>query len=270
MPSCFIAEMTSEQCSRAAGENAVVVIPMGSTELEGTHLPLGVDTIVAGGVAKRLTGIPGVFIGPTLPIGYSKWFLPFSGTISLETETLTRVLIEYVKSLLNAGFHRFVFLNAHRGNNACIEAAARTLTADHRIRIGMLSLWKLANDLCAIQDGIIEEGRFTHAGEIMTSTVMALKPDTVVYDRMHADQLKSWEKIEFNVQNSLGDIDFKGSVQTLYADIREITDNGIMGDPTGASAEKGEKIISRIANYSREFLKEFQRISMQGDRTETP
>jgi len=270
MTSCFIEEMTSDQCGRAVGENAVVVIPMGSTELAGAHLPLGVDTIVAGGVAKRLTGIPGVFIGPTLPIGYSKWFLPFFGTISLESETLTRVLTEYVKSLVTAGFRRFVFLNAHKGNNACIEAAARTLTADNGIRIGMLSIWKLANDLCAIQDGIVDEGRFTHAGEIMTATVMALKPDAVVNDRMRADQLKSWGQIEFKVQNSLGDIEFRGSVQTLYSDIREITDTGIMGDPTGASAEKGEKIVSRIASYTREFLKEFQKISVQGDRTETP
>ena len=85
MTSSFISEMTSEAFREAAGTDTVAVIPMGSTELEGPHLPLGVDTIAADGVAKRLNGEPGVLIGPTLSIGYSKWFLPFAGTISLET-----------------------------------------------------------------------------------------------------------------------------------------------------------------------------------------
>jgi len=262
MTSFYISEMTSEECRKASEENSVVVIPMGSTELEGNHLPLGVDTIVADGIARRLNGIPGVFIGPTLPIGYSKWFLPFSGTISLETETLIRVLVEYVESLFKAGFRRFVFLNAHRGNNPCIESAARLLTGRHGIRIGMLSVWKLANDLCAVQDGLIEEGRFTHAGEIMTSTIMALKPEAVVVERMQADHPRSLKESAFKVQNSLGNIAFGGSVQTLYQDIREITDSGTMGDPTSATAEKGEAIIARIAEYAGDFLKEFQKISL--------
>ena len=270
MTSIYISEMTSDECRRYAQEDAVVVIPMGSTELEGGHLPLGVDTIVAEGITRCLEKTGGVCIGPTLPIGYSKWFLPFAGTISLETETLIRVLVEYVESLLTSGFRRFVFLNAHRGNNSCIESAARTLTARHRLHIGMLSLWKLANDLCAIEDGIIEEGRFTHAGEIMTSVVMAFKPETVVTERMHADNPKSIKKSAFSLKNSLGDIAFRGSVQKLYLDIRDITDSGTMGDPTRASAEKGKRIVSRLADYAREFLKEFQTISLQGARPETP
>ena len=74
MTSSFIAEMTSGAFKKAAGADTVVVIPMGSTELEGSHLPLGVDTIMADGIARRLNAEPGVFIGPTLPIGYSIWF----------------------------------------------------------------------------------------------------------------------------------------------------------------------------------------------------
>lgn len=270
MSSIYISEMPSDECRRYAQEDAVVVIPMGSTELEGGHLPLGVDTIVAEGIARRLENIYGVCVGPTLPIGYSKWFLPFAGTISIETETLIRVLVEYVESLLVSGFRRFVILNAHKGNNSCIESAARTLTVSHRLQIGMLNLWKLANDLCAIEDGIIEEGRFTHAGEIMTSVVMALKPETVVIERMQADYPRAIKNSAFSVKNSLGDVAFKGSVQKLFLDIREITDSGTMGDPTNASAEKGEKIISRLVDYSREFIKELQKISIQGARPETP
>lgn len=269
MTSVYISDMTSDDCGAAAAEDAVVVIPMGSTELEGDHLPLGVDTIVADGIARRLNDVSGVCIGPTLPIGYSKWFMPFSGTITLETDTLIRVLIEYVESLLAAGFRRFVFLNAHRGNNACIESAARTLLSNHRIRVGMLSLWKLAHDLCAVKDRSIEEGCFTHAGEIMTSTVMALKPETVVNSRIRAGSVRSLKNSAFKVKNSLGEVAFGDSVQLFYQDIREVTDSGVMGNPTAASAEKGEAILARLTDYTRSYLMEFRKVALDWEKTET-
>lgn len=270
MTSLYLSEMTSGECRRIAEEDAVVVIPMGSMELEGRHLPLGVDTFVADGIVRHLKGVSGVCVGPTLPIGYSKWFLPFAGTITLETDTLIRVLIEYVESLISAGFRRFVFLNAHKGNNACIESASRSMIDRHRIKIGMLSVWKLAHELCAVKDGIIEEGRFTHAGEIMTSTVMALKPETVVDERMRGDAPRSMQDSAFKVINFLGEVSFKDSVQTVYQDIREITDSGTIGDPTSASVEKGEAIIARLSEYARAFLKEFRMLSLQEDPTEVP
>jgi creatinine amidohydrolase len=263
MTSSFIHEMTSEAFTKEAAADKVVVIPMGSTELEGSHLPLGVDTIVADGVARRLNGEPGVLIGPTLPIGYSKWFLPFAGTISLETETLIRVLTEYVESLMSAGIRRFVFLNAHKGNNACIESAARSLLAEHRLRMAMLSLWKLAHDLCAVKDRSIAEGRFTHAGEIMTSAVMALAPATVAGDRICAGTVKSPENSAFKVKNSLGETEFMDSVQVVFQDIRDVTDSGTLGDPTAASAEKGEVVVERIADYTRAFLQEFRKLPLE-------
>jgi creatinine amidohydrolase len=262
MGGSFMAEMTWEAFGKAVDSDPVAVIPMGSTELEGPHLPLGVDTIVAEGVARRLEGTGGVLIGPVLPIGYSKWFMPFPGTITLETETLVQVLKEYVSSLIRHGIRRFVFLNAHKGNNPCIESAARSLMADHPVRIAMLSIWKLAHDLSAVADQAIEEGRFTHAGEIMTSAVMALAPHTVISGRVVPEAVKSPPHSAFKVKNSLGETEFKGSVQTVYQDIRDVTDFGTMGDPTAASAAKGEAILDRIVDYARDFIVEFRKLTL--------
>lgn len=260
MPSSFIDQMTWEAFRDIAAADPVAVIPMGSTELEGPCLPLGVDTIMAEGVARRLNGTPGIVIGPSLPIGYSKWFMPFPGTISLETETLIRVLMDYTESLISHGLRRIVFLNAHKGNTPCIESAARRLVADHGIRVGMLSVWKLAHDLCAVRDGIIEEGRFSHAGEIMAAAMLALAPETVVADRLQSDFVKSPAGSAFSVKNSLGDTRFLDSVQTIYQDIRGVTDSGTMGNPTAASADKGESILSTIVDYARAFLQEFKKL----------
>lgn len=260
MNKTFIASMTWEEFRDNVNSTTVIVVPVGSTELEGTHLPLGVDTIMADGVAAKLAGEPGVLIGPTLPIGYSKWFNPFPGTISLEHDTLTRVFLEYCTCLIDNGVKRIVFLNSHRGNNSCIEVAARTLIMERKVRIGMLSIWKLANDLTSKESGMIKEGKFTHAGEIMTSTIMALKPDNVDIDKMAKDSVKSPSKSQFKVKNSLGDTEFQGCVQTIYQDIKDITDTGVMGDPTAASAEKGESILNLITDYARAFIQEFRNL----------
>ncbi len=262
MRKTIVENMTWEEFRDQVDDAAVMVIPMGSTELEGSHLPLGVDTIMAAGLARRIEGEDGVLIGPALPIGYSKWFLPFPGTISLEAETLTNVLVDYCTSLISHGIRRIVFLNSHRGNNACVEAAARTLISGHRVRIGMLSVWKLANDLAAAKHQLIDEGHFTHAGEIMTSAVMALKPHSVDTARIRKDSLRSPDNSPFRVINSLGETEYKGSVQTIYQDIREITETGIMGDPTSASAEKGEAILELLTDYTKSFLQEFRKLTL--------
>jgi creatinine amidohydrolase len=262
MDKTFLAGMTWEEFRDNVNSGTVFVVPVGSTELEGTHLPLGVDTIMADGVAAKLAGEPGVLIGPTLPIGYSKWFNPFPGTISLEHDTLTRVFLEYCTCLINHGIKRIVFLNSHRGNNSCIEATARTLIMEKNVRIGMLSIWKLANDLTA-GSGLIKEGKFKHAGEIMTSVILALRPEAVVTSKIMPDSVKSPEGSAFDVKNSLGETGFQGSIQTVYQDIRDVTDTGIMGDPTAASAEKGEAILKLITDYARSFLQEFRHFPIE-------
>ncbi|HBF43366.1 MAG TPA: hypothetical protein DDW42_06995 [Desulfobacteraceae bacterium] len=257
-----VLEMTWEEFRDAVDSKTVMVIPMGSTELEGPHLPLGVDTIVAEGVSRTLAEEEGVLIGPLLPIGYSKWFNPFPGTISLEQETLTRVLHEYCTCLINHGIRRLVFLNSHRGNNSSIETAARSLIMEHGVRIGMLSVWKLTNDLTA-GSGLIKEGKLAHAGEIMTSLILALKPGAVVTGKLKPDSVKSPEGSNFKVKNSLGETEFRDSIQIFYQDIRDVTDTGTMGDPTAASAEKGEKILNLVSDYVKAFLQEFRSLPIE-------
>jgi creatinine amidohydrolase len=259
MKKSHILEMTWEEFRDSVNSKTVVVIPMGSTELEGLHLPLGVDTIVAEGIARNLAGEEGVLIGPLLPIGYSKWFSPFPGTLSLEHGTLTRLLLEYCTCLINHGVKRLVFLNSHRGNNASVEVVSHQLIMAHQVRVGMLGIWKLANDLTA-GSGLIKEGMFKHAGEIMTSVILALKPETVVTGKIMSDTVKSPKGSAFEVKNSLGETGFKGSIQTIYQDIRDVSDTGIMGDPTAASAEKGETVLRMITDYARSFLQEFRNL----------
>lgn len=258
-PKSFLMDMTWQEFKQAVGPRTVAVIPLGSAELEGTHLPVGVDTIAAEGLAQRLAGLENVIIAPTIPIGYSKWFLPYPGTISLEQGTLVSLLRDYCRSLIRHGIGRIVFLNSHRGNDAAIEVTAHSLIDAHQTKVGMINLWKLANDLIQGKD-LIAEGRFTHAGEIMTSVIMALRPETVVRREIKADKVKSPAGSAFRCRNSLGDAELNGAVQTVYRDIRDITDTGIMGDPSAASAEKGQRVLELLAAYTRQYLSEFAKL----------
>jgi len=262
MATKMIDRMTWEDFQDNCESKTVAVIPLGSVELEGPHLPLGVDTIAAHALSERLDGMPGVLVGPTLPIGYSKWFMPFAGTISLEMETLIRVLDEYARSLIAHGVKRLLFFNAHRGNNAAIEAVARTLIAERKASVAMINIWKLVGDLAAKPENQIEERRFTHAGEAMTSVIMALAPEAVVAKKIAADKPKSPLASAFKVKNSVGDAEFQGSVQVLFQDLRHITESGTMGDPSGASPEKGHILTEKIVAYTRAFIQEFQKLSL--------
>jgi creatinine amidohydrolase len=262
MKTGIMTRMTREDFRNAIDAETVAVIPIGSVELEGPHLPMGVDTIAARDLSERLDGVPGVLVGPALPIGYSKWFMPFAGTISLEMETLTRVLDEYARSLIAHGVKRLLFFNAHRGNNAAVEAVARTLIAEKKACVAMINVWKLVNDLAAAPENRIKERRFTHAGEAMTSVIMALAPETVAVAKIAAGRPKSPPGSAFNVKNSLGETEFQGSVQILFQDLRHITESGTMGDPSAASPEKGRHLTERIVDYTKAFIRELQQLPL--------
>ncbi len=259
MHKAYLMDMTWREFQEAVTPDTVVLIPLGSAELEGPHLPVGVDSIAAEGVTAGLAGVEGVIIGPCLPIGYSKWFLPYPGTISLEQDTLVRLLRDYCHSLVRHGVRRLVFLNSHRGNNAAVETVAHGLIDSHGVKVGMLSVWKLANDLTAGK-GLVAEGGFRHGGEIMTSLVLALRPHSVDRGEIKPGQVKQEQESKFSFKNSLGDAEFNGVVQTVFRDIRQVTDTGVMGDPSAASADKGKAILDMVVAYARQYLAEFRRL----------
>ncbi len=261
IPNSFIIGMSTEAFESSAADGAVVIIPIGSVELEGPHLPLGGDTIVAEGISKEVSEELGVMIGPVIPVGYSKWFEPFSGTISIENETLCRFIHDYCRSLIRHGVRRIIFFNAHRGNNAAIEIVSHKLINEAGVRVGMVSLWKLAEDLVR-GTGIISEEKFTHAGELMTSLILALHPETVVSEKIFKGKIQQYKDSSFEVKNTVGDVMYGNSLQKVYQDIREVTDTGVLGDPTLASAEKGQKIIELIKVYLKNFINEFKKLAI--------
>ena len=236
-------------------ENTIILIPLGSTEQEGTHLPIGVDTYVAEAIAQAVAKETGSLVCPALPVGYSEWFLEFPGTISLKIETFTQVLREYISSLIHHGFKKFIFVNGHRGNSPAVDVVSREFIMSHEVQIAMVEIWKIANSL-AKDIPKLKENVFKHAGELMTSVMLYLHPDTVNMKRAKIEYIKS-NKPHFTVKSTLGPAEFKGVEITLYDKAKSLTESGIMGDPLSATPEKGKIIVNTITSYLVEMINNF-------------
>lgn len=180
-----------EQWTRAEaaerGGGTVVVLPVGSLEQHGPHLPLGTDTILAEHIARQAVdqvwereGVPCV-VAPAFAYGCSHHHLPFGGTASMETEHLLGALRDVVGSLLVSGFGGVFLLNGHGGNQEVVDLAARDVGLSHQSYVAAGSYFHMARPaLLADADVVGNLGELPgHAGSFETSLMLAVQPELV-------------------------------------------------------------------------------------------
>ncbi|WP_134322161.1 mycofactocin biosynthesis peptidyl-dipeptidase MftE [Cumulibacter soli] len=193
-----------------------LVVPLGATEQHGPHLPLGTDTIVAEYVARRLVdNRAGLVLAPAIAIGASGEHAGFAGTLSIGSEALTAVLVEIVRDATR-DYRRVILVNAHGGNAAAIAAAQRVCDYEKR---------PLTALYCAFP------GADAHAGRTETSVMLAINPDLV--DISVAEQGNTTPVRELLPAMRSGGV-------------RAVSPNGILGDPTGATAEEGKDLLDGL------------------------
>jgi creatinine amidohydrolase len=237
-----------------AGETApglVAIQPIGAIEHHGPHLPLITDALVAQAVAEAVVeaapDLPLVVL-PVLSYALSSEHLWAPGTISLSAETLLKVLDDVGASLARAGIKRLVFLNGHGGNSALLRVACREL----RVRHGLLTF--LAHPSLPVDQGgearEAEKGYAVHGSSDETSMVMHLRPDLVdlsLAERSLPDWLDEFHQVGF------------GSDVTFAWTSEDVMPSGVIGDPTGASAEVGkllfEAAVERLAGAMAEVTR---------------
>ena len=230
-----LAEMTWLEVSSAVAAGATtVILPLGSTEQHGPHLPLGTDMIRAEALADRLAAnLPEALVAPPLPIGCSDEHAGFPGLLSLDAETLASVIVDCARRLVAWGVERLVLLSAHGGNGRALALATERL----RRELPELRVW-VPDDLLFIaeavlaearRDGIFPEVLGLHAGEGETSEILCLRPDLV--------------RLEHAAPGYTGDM------QSIIPKLREagllpVTPNGVLGDPTCAQSVRGERYLN--------------------------
>ncbi len=216
------------------------VVAVGSTEQHGPHLPAMTDTRIGDAMAHRVALKMGDALqARTIPVGISDHHLAFGATVSLKPETLMLIVRDYVDSLVRDGFRRVVFLPSHGGNFEPVARAiedARKAHPDMDIT-GYTDLLAFMGFLSRVsaEFGISEEESGGHAGENETSLMMALEPELVTRDRLAPGYLGPTGEREIRI--------------VLEKGMPALTQNGVMGDPRKASAEKGEVYLEKLADF---------------------
>jgi creatinine amidohydrolase len=172
-----LAELTREQL--ATRTQAVLVIPLGSTEQHGPHLPMGTDTLLAGEVAEAATVEAGarvdLVLAPSLAYGVSGHHV-FAGAASVRPATYQQMVSEILGSLAESGFSRFFLLNGHGGNHDSLNVVAKSAALDIGVSVALCSYW---NTLAGTQPDPHTFELPGHAGMFETSLVLALRPELV-------------------------------------------------------------------------------------------
>lgn len=224
----------------ALSREMVVLIPTGSLEQHGPHLPLFTDSLVATAVAEALeAALPSdILLTPTLWLGASAHHLRFPGTLSASFETYEAAIIDVVESLLPHGFHKFYVVNGHGGNTSPNDVAIRKLKLRYpESTFGHANYYAFATSATAeALEGPLKGMR--HACEAEASLMMHLHPDLVRMDKLRNDGL-------------VPDPPLQGIVHHFD----EITEQGSFGDATLGTAEKGRKIFEAAVSGLTEELR---------------
>lgn len=216
-------------------ENVMLaLVPLGSTEQHGAHLPFSTDTDIAIGVAERVQqllsehGMTSV-ITPALAFGSSGEHQSFPGTISLGTEALTMSLIELVRSA-TTWCQRILFVNGHGGNLTALSSAVSRL-----IREGHSVAW-VACDPPSIPT-LTREAMDAHAGRLETSLMLALRPSAVALSKAAPGNTEPLAALLADMQD--------------YG-VGAVSSNGVLGNPSGASAEEGRALVAALVEQIRD------------------
>src|SRR5215471_528071 len=127
MRSVLLSEMTSPDVKTAIDEGRLVILPVGSTEQHGPHLPLDTDIVNAFEIAKAAAAWVGALVAPPLYYGISPHWMGFPGTMSLDESTFVAAVTQLCNSLTKHGFRKIVVLNGHGGNKSAIETIAQNV-----------------------------------------------------------------------------------------------------------------------------------------------
>lgn len=227
-----------------------VVLPLGSVEQHGHHLPLCTDTSQVQAVAEAAEAElrdAALFL-PTLWLGSSHHHLDFPGTLSLAPSLYSRVLQELAASILSAGFRRLFFLNGHGGNEVpAAQALSELAVADARAReahLAMASWWTVGKpDAAAL--GMQTDG-VTHACEYETSLMLWLRPELVRTDRIR-DRAPAPAAKWLAGEKRVG----------LYRRFALVTGEGDLGQPSAASAVKGQRLLEAVVADVVAFVRDF-------------
>lgn len=235
-PSRRFSDLTQPEIAAQLQKNPLVILPTGSVEQHGPHLPAGTDSFVAEliseALATRMDGL--VLPGPT--VGVTPMHMPFEGTVTFTPETYMRVVTEICASTAAHGAKSLLIVNWHEGNIPSLAIAAEDLHRKHGMTVLTVQACYVAADLFGE-----ECNGLTHGGEIEALAVLAGRPELVHLDRIDYSSDHQHGRRMDRLRRTR-------SYQPVLTDIRTIAPTGWYGTPEKATEERGVAMLDKIAD----------------------
>lgn len=244
----------------AGQTDKVVVIPLGSHEQHGHHLPLLTDSFIGSEIVRRADAQLGeeAFFLPTLWLGCSPHHLEFPGTVSVSSDTYIRIIEDVANSLIGGGFRRLLFFNSHAGNAIPTSVAISNVNLRHAT--DKPNLWLLSSNWFTLASEAIralegfKQTKISHACEWETSQILSIRPDLVQNERPAA-------RFEMSVgtePSRFFNADYSGQSRVEVAHrIDQNSPTGAFGWPELATVEKGEALFDAAARELVSLVREF-------------
>lgn len=245
------ASLTTKELQAEAEKGRVIVVPVGSIEQHGAHLPLDTDASLSEYVANAAGQRAGALVTPTLSFGYNQKELGFPGALSLRLETLLHVLRDIGESCTRNGFRHIVFFNSH-GQNVSVCASAAQLVNETTDAWCVATNYRTLIPMDVYED--VRESPFpgdAHAGEFETSEKLYIDEEHVQMN-LAVDE-RSFIRTQYVLYDPM-----KSSTVSLLPRMHRLTESGVVGTPTMASKEKGRKLIEGGIAALAQFLTDFK------------
>ena len=246
-------DMTWPVAKERLGQTKVALLPVGAIEQHGPHLPLDVDAYDAERLAREVAEAcshPRPLVLPLIAYGVSYHHDDFAGTISIGPDILSQLVHQVGMAVSRQGIDKLVIINGHGGNDPALHFAAQMINRD----AGIFTCVDTGETSDFDIDGMAVTPNDVHAGEIETSTTLALRPEVVREDQISAAVPRfSSHYLDFTSKRGVG----------WYGHTLQISPTGVMGDPTRASAEKGRRMWDIIVRNLVEMIEDIKALTLE-------
>jgi creatinine amidohydrolase/Fe(II)-dependent formamide hydrolase-like protein len=248
----LLGELTWPEARERFKEVDVALLPVGALEQHGPHLPLDTDAFDAQYLAEQVAAAcrdPKPLVLPLVPFGVSYHHEDFPGTLSVSNDALSRYVYDIGMSAARNGVTKLVIVNGHGGNTPTLQFAAQMINRDAHIFACVDTGETSDPDI----QSITETPSDVHAGEIETSTTIAVRPELV--------DMRLARRFVPRFSSAYLEFSGKRSVE-WYARTRKLSRDGVLGDPTKATAEKGRRMWDIMIRNLVELVEDLKRLTL--------
>ncbi|HET9719814.1 MAG TPA: creatininase family protein [Solirubrobacteraceae bacterium] len=228
-------ELSDPEIAAAWARSPRAIVPLGSIEQHGPHLPTGTDFFAATAIAEAVAEQVDALVLPLCPLGVTPMHMPYPGTISLQPQSLHNVLVDIGSSIAQHGCSQLVILNWHEGNIPTLALVAEHLHREEKLSVVVVQACYVAEERFGPT-----AGGLTHGGKIEAWSVLACHPELVHLDRVAGSGDRPRGELVDRLRRDR-------SFQPVLTDVRTMSPSGWYGDPAGATEAEAEAFLRELS-----------------------